>query len=256
MSSTETTTPKFTAPILFEDLPTLFRQEEIFTGHSQAENWLRQFGSEVLKDPALDIVHNLITATSDDRRNRGLITLERAILAQAAWLQLFDLMAPAGRFMKLKELTDAVRSNEATPEEHAAAKEAVLAAYVEYSERKQEVDPLIAKIVDLASETEFIFSARTGAIIGTGNRPMGLFPWQVAVLDAVLDDKGAREAPKSLRLTAERLEFLSRVHFGELPSRNGAVGSKKSGKTAKQAARAERDRQERNKRRGPGKGKG
>lgn len=250
-TTTDTTTPAaraFTAPQLSLPLEALFQMEEIFASAYQAQAWIEQFGAEVLRDQALEAVTNLLNASSDERRNRGQLILERAILAQAAWLQLFELMAPCGRIDQLKKLTSAVRDKDSSLEEHRAAREAVLVAFEEFSERRKEADALIGDIAELAREETFIFSARAGSIIGNRGQAMGLFDWQVECLNQVLAGDGYRVAVKSLSLTAERLDLLSRIFFGETTSGNG--GGKSKGRSAKKVEKAQRDRDLRQQMRG------
>lgn len=235
--NTTTTTTTTTAPQLREPLEKLFQEEELFAGVGQAQVWLMEFGPQVLRDQAFEAVTNLLSASADERRNRGLLTLERAILAQAAWLQLFELMAPVGRIDQLKKLTAAVRDRDASVEEHSAARVAVLAAYAEYSARRREADELINQIVDLASEEAFVWAARTGSVTGNRGQSMGLYPWMIECLDKVLTDRGYREAANTLRLTAERLGLLSRIFFGETTA-SGNGGGKSKRTRAEQKARA------------------
>lgn len=251
---TITTTTTTTTPQLRESLTELFQKEELFSGVSQAQAWLEQFGREVLKEAAYEAVQNLLAASSEERRSRGQLILERAIVAQAAWLQLFELMAPCGRIDQLKKLTAAIRDKDSSPEEHHAARAAALTAFAEYSARRQEADELIRQITDLAREEAFVWAARTGSVTGNRGQSMGLHAWQVQVIDKVLADHGYREAVKSLRLTAERLDLLSRIFFGEppkptKPSGNGGGSASKS-RSAKKAAKAARDRDLRAKMRG------
>lgn len=253
-TTTETTpttpTRDFTAPQLQQTLAGLFSREEIFASAYQAQAWIEQFGAEVLRDQALEAVTNLLSASSEERRNRGQLILERAILAQAAWLQLFELMAPCGRIEQLKKLIAAVRDKDSSPEDHRAAREAVLAAFEEFSERRKEADQLIGDIVELAREETFIFSARAGSIMGNRGQSMGLYDWQVECLDAVLAGNGYRQSVKSLSLTAERLELLSRIFFGETTKPSGGGGAKSKERLAKKAERRQRDRDDREARRG------
>lgn len=252
-TTTETTTTparEFTAPHLHEPLASLFSREEIFVSVYQAQAWIEQFGAEVLRDQALEAVTNLLGASSEERRNRGQLILERAILAQAAWLQLFELMAPCGRIDQLKRLTSAVRDKDSSPEEHRAAREAALEAFEEFSARRQVADELIGDIVELAREETFIFSARAGSIIGNRGQAMGLFDWQVECLNQVLAGDGYRVAVKSLSLTAERLDLLSRIFFGETTKPSSGGGAKSKERLAKRAERRQRDRDDREARRG------
>lgn len=249
MTENTTTAPRvYHAPQLHTPLPELFQVVELFAGVSEAQAWVDQFGPEVLKDQALEVVSNLLGASADERRNRGLLTLERAILAQAAWLQMFELMVPLGRINKLKQLTNAVRDKDSSSEEHQAARDAALTAFEEFSERRREADELIAKVVELASEETFVFAARTGSVVGGHGRSMGMFPWQVECLDEVLADRGHRVSLKSLRLTVERLQLLSDIHFGEIVPQDN--GGKSKGRSAKKAAKAARDREIRQEMRG------
>jgi hypothetical protein len=255
-TTTTTTTTTDAAPHLGEPILALFQREELFAGVSQASAWLAEFGDKVLKEAAYEAVQNLLSASSDERRNRGLMTLERAILAQAAWLQLFELMAPVGRFDQLKELTNAVRDRSASSEEHQTARTAVLAAFEEYSERRGEADELIAQITDLASEEALVWAARTGSVTGNRGQSMGLYPWMVECLDEVLAGRGYRAALKSLRLTAERLALLSRIFFGETATSNGGGKAKKAKPASKVRAQLrgieERKRRENDPNRGRG----
>lgn len=255
--STTDTTPQ-TIPILSESLPELYQRDELFAGPTEAQSWFIQFGTEVLKNPALDVCQNLLSASSTERRNRGLLILERAIYAQAAWLQLIELMAPIGKIEQLIKLTANVRDGEATPEEHNDAKRAMLDTYIEYKARMEQIQPFISTIVDLASEEAFIWAARTEGIVDHRGMSIGLYDWQIEVLDAVLADKGARQAPRSLELTANRLKLLSGLFFGEAstPKRGGG---KSKGRSPRKAAKAERDSALRTQMRGksggkPGKG--
>lgn len=249
MTENTTTAPRvFHAPQLHTPLPELFQQDELFAGASEAQAWVDQFGSEVLKDQALEVVTNLLGANSDERRNRGLLTLERAILAQAAWLQLFELMVPCGRINQLKEVTNAVRDKDFSSEEHQTARDKVLELFTEFSERRDQADELITKMVELASEETFVFAARTGSIIGGRGQSMGLYPWQVECLDEVLADRGRRVAIRTLTLTVERLQLLSGIHFGEIVPQDN--GGKSKGRSAKKAAKAARDREIRQEMRG------
>ncbi len=253
MTTTETTTTttdttpapaparEFNAPQLSKPLAGLFSREEIFVSTYQAQAWIEQFGHEVLRDQALEAVTNLLSASSEERRNRGQLVLERAILAQAAWLALFELMAPCGRIDQLKRLTSAVRDKDSSLEEHRAAREATLEAFEEFSARRREADELIGDIVELAREETFIFSARAGSITGNRGQAMGLYPWQVECLDTVLAGDGYRVAVKSLSLTAERLDLLSRIFFGETTSGNGGAKTQK-GRSARKIAKSERDK--------------
>lgn len=244
-TTTETTTTpvrEFTAPQLQQTLAELFSREEIFASGYQAQAWIEQFGSEVLRDQALEAVTNLLNASSTERRNRGQLVLERAILAQATWLALFELMAPCGRIEQLKKLAAAVRDKDSSPEEHRTAREAALEAFEEFSERRWVADELIGDIVELAREETFIFSARAGSIVGNRGQAMGLYPWQVDALDQVLAGDGYRVAVKSLRLTAERLDLLSRIFFGETTKPSGNGGGKPKGRSASRVAKSERDK--------------
>lgn len=253
-NATTTATRVFNAPQLHVPLPELFQTVELFAGVSEAQVWVDRFGSEVLKDQALEVVTNLLGANSDERRNRGLLTLERAILAQAAWLQLFELMVPCGRINQLKELTSALRDKDSSSEEHQSARDAALTAFEEFSQRRREADELLAKMVELASEETFVFAARTGSIIGGRGQSMGLYPWQVECLDEVLAGRGYRVAVKTLGLTTDRLTFLSRIHFGEITHGNNE-GGKSKGRSAKKAEKAARDRELRASMRGKSGGK-
>ncbi len=151
-------------------------------------------------------------------------------------------MAPCGRIDQLKRLTNDVRDKDSSPEEHRAAREAILAAFEEFSERRRVADELIGDIVELAREETFIFSARAGSVVGNRGQSMGLYDWQVECLDAVLAGNGYRQAVKSLSLTAERLELLSRIFFGETtkPSSGGGVKPKGGGKAASKARAKQR----------------
>jgi len=254
MTTTDTITPaparEFTAPQLSQPLAGLFSQEEIFVSAYQAQAWIDRFGAEVLRDQALEAVTNLLNASSEERRNRGQLILERAIMAQAAWLALFELMAPCGRIDQLKRLTTTVRDKDSSLEEHRAAREAVLETFEEFSERRREADKLIKQLVELAREETFIFSARAGSITGNRGQAMGLYSWQVECLDQVLAGNGYRQSVKSLSLTAERLELLSRIFFGETTKPSGSGGAKSKERLAKKAERRQRDRDDREARRG------
>jgi hypothetical protein len=256
MTTTTTTTTATNIPHLGESIIALFQRDEIFAVASEAQAWLAQHGPEVLRDQALEAVTNLLSASADERRNRGMLTLERAILAQAAWLQLFELMAPCGRIDQLKRLTTAVRDRDSSSEEHQAARTAVLAAFEEYSERRGEADELIAQITDLASEEALVWAARTGSVTGNRGQSMGLYPWMVECLDEVLAGRGYRAALKSLRLTAERLALLSRIFFGETATSNGGGKAKKAKPASKVRAQLrgieERKRRENDPNRGRG----
>lgn len=235
-----TTSRVFHAPQLHTPLLELFQTVELFAGVGQAQAWVDQYGSEVLRDQALEAVTNLLNASAAERRNRGMLIIERAILAQAAWLQLFELMVPCGRIDQLKRLTAAVRDKDSSPEEHQAARDAIRTAFEQFSERRREADELIAELTELAREEAFVFAARSGSIIGNRGQAMGLYPWQVECLDEVLADRGYRVAIKTLGLTTERLELLSRIFFGETASSNGGGASSKA--RAKQRGIEERKR--------------
>lgn len=229
MTMTETIIPHIDTPIA-----QLFEQPELFQTVDQATAWVDQYGDQALTQQVAEIIRNLLGASASDRQQRGLQLLERQIRAQAAWTQLFELMAPCGAFEQLKRLVGAMRDEDLDAESYEAAKQAVLIARVEYSERKREAESSIAVIIDLADEEAFIFSARDG-----------LKDWQVATLDAVLQGKGLRQHPNSLRVTAERLSFLSRRFFGEMPTGNG--GGKSKGRSAHKAAKSARDKEIRRK---------
>lgn len=235
-------------PHLGADFDQLTQQVEIFSGLSDAEAWFTQFGLLVLKDNAHDVVHNLLSASSSERRNRGLLILERAIVAQAAWLRLFPLMVPAGRFNQLKELVEAVRDADTELAEHNAAKEAVRTTFAEYTARKSTVAAAIERIVDLLDEEAFAFSARADLM---DNRPDCNDPqWRVKVLDEVLAGRGEKVHPNALKAVADRLDFLSKRFFGELTTPNGG-GGKRRGRSAQKVAKSERDKAERAKRQQP-----
>ncbi len=228
MIMTETTT----IPHIDTDITELFEQPEVFQTFGQAIAWVDQYGDAALTPQNAEVIRNLLSASSEERRNRGLQLLERQIRAQAAWIQLFELIVPCGGFEKLKKLVTRLRDEDLDAEGYDAAKQAVLETQAEYAERTRRSKGAIAAIVDIADEEAFVFSARAE-----------MFDWQVQALDAVLEGKGLKIHPNSLEKTAERLSFLSKRHFGELPTGNGG-GKSKGGKSASKRKAQQRGREE------------
>jgi|GEM_PF-5274613 len=229
-STTETTTAPTT--FLSETIVSLFEREELFASAVMALAWAQKHGRTVLRPPALEAVSNLLTASREDRRTRGISVLERAICAQAAWLQLFELLAPAGKINLLKGLVEAIRSSEASSDEHAKAKADALDALDEFQKRRVAVGSMIDLITELAAEEAFVFAARDQ-----------LRDWQVTCLDAVLAGKGLRQHPTTLAKTADRLNFLSRKFFGEETSVTKPAAPRGRGRSAKKAAKSATDRE-------------
>lgn len=239
MNTTDTTATAI--PHIDTPIAELFDQLEIFQSVGQAIAWTNQYGNTALTAQVTETIRRLLGASSEERRNRGLQLLERQIRAQAAWVQLFDLIVPCGGYEKLKKLVSTMRDEALDGEEYEAAKQAVLGAQIEYTERQRQSEEAIAVILDLANEEAFAFSVRAD-----------LRAWQVDTLDAVLQGKGLRQHPNSLRVTAERLEFLSKRFFGEMTTSNGGSSGRQAQIRAKKAARSARDRAERDKRKGGG----
>jgi len=94
-------------PLLGDSLPALFERHELFADAEQAEGWMQVHGNMVLKYQAYDVVFNLICASSLERRDRGVKSLERAILAQATWVRMFSFYAPLKTLNQLKKLVEA-----------------------------------------------------------------------------------------------------------------------------------------------------
>ncbi|MEI7818646.1 MAG: hypothetical protein WCI47_00855 [bacterium] len=193
-------------PFLNEQLTVLFERDELFAGIDPANAWFKEFGDVVLKALAKDVVSNLLSASSTERRTRGILVLERAILAQAAWLQLFPLMAPAGRNDPLKSLTSDIRNADTTVGDHIAAKAAALAAFVEFTERQLKLDSVIPQIQAYLADLEFmafisnaLIDARTDA-----RDPK----WMMKMLEAVQKGAANRQHPNGLEALAKRLDTL------------------------------------------------
>ena len=115
-SPTPQNIPGFEAP--FRELAA---KDQLFDSAADAAEWLNEHGSSVLKAQGAEVVKNLLGAASQERRDRGVLILTRAILAQVAWLQSYESFAGNGKFKQLKELTDAIRDANATEAEHAQA---------------------------------------------------------------------------------------------------------------------------------------
>lgn len=222
----------------FENYGELSTREWLFENTDYALEWLDEYGPTVLKESGMEIVKNLLTANSSERRARGQISLERAIKAQVAWLEMFQDWAKAGKFAQLKKLTDAVRDPELSNDEHAEACKELLEAHIdlifkneEDSFKRQEA---LGKIHEHLKEEAFITWIFENSKL-VDNRPSAKDPeWAVKALTKVQEGRGDSVPPNTLSAVASNLDYWSRVYFGEAKSaKSKSTSSARSGSKAK-----------------------
>lgn len=191
-------------PHLGEPVTALFQRIELFAGIEPARQWFTQYGELTLKGQAHTVLGNLLGASSRERQLKGIMSLQRAIMAQAAWLQGFPVIGPPhGPIERLKKLTDSIRDFDSTAEEHEAAKTAFLEVFTVAGTKLAQAEKLLAQFTDF--DSDFLFRAKAE-----------LYGWQAEAVEAVQQGKGARVAPKTLELTLERLRVLKTFHDREV----------------------------------------
>jgi len=209
-----------------------------------AIEWINEHGRTVLKENAEEIIKNLLTANAPERRVRGQIGLERAIKAQVAWVEMFQVWVKLGKFAQLKELTDAVRDPELSNADHLEACKGLHEAHVnlvikteEDNTRREEA---MRKIGDHLKEEGFIEWVIANSKL-VDKRPNVKDPkWAEKALIKVQKSKGESVPPNTLSALGSNLDHWSRVFFGEETKNHQPKSTKSRG--GRSAEKREADR--------------
>jgi hypothetical protein len=221
----------------FEKFKELATQDQLFETYEYALEWLDEYGPTVLKDAGMEIVKNLLTANSIERRTRGQISLERAIKAQVAWLEMFQIWAKAGKFPQLKKLTDAVRDPELSNEEHSLACMLLLDDHVDLVIKTEEDsikrEEALFKIHEHLKEEPFMnWVEENQKLLDT--RPTAKDPeWAIKALAKVMQGMGESVPPNTLSAVAANLDYWSKIFFGEAKTAKPKSSSTRSSTKAK-----------------------
>jgi len=224
----------------------LIEKSELFDSSADAQEWALEHGSAVLKTQGLEVVTNLLSAVSEERRSRGLLILERAILAQAAWLQMFDIWAANGRFKQLKSATDAIRDADSSVEDHQRACQALLedhrALLGNIEEDRVRREAALEAITDLLKEKGFVASVEERQLL-IDKRPTAKDQdWAVKAFDLVVSGNPEAVRTPALVALAGNLEFHARRFFGEGSMPNPKSGSARTVRNGRPAAKRAADR--------------
>lgn len=214
----------------------LVQKNPLFKSANEALEWVNQYSKSVLKEQAEEVVKNLLGAASEERRTRGVLILERAVLAQVAWLEFFQTWSANGRFNQLKTATDDVRDADSTVEDHQRACQALLEAHrlllsnIEEDRVRREV--ALATIGDLLTEKPFMETLEEHQLL-LDRRPRAKDPeWCVKALDLVIAGKADKVRTATLAALAGNLQFHAKRFFGEgnapKPKTNRVRGASKA----------------------------
>jgi len=220
------------------------KEDSLFGSPEGAIEWINEHGRTVLKEDAMEIIKNLITANAPERRARGQIALERAIKAQVAWLEMFHVWVKLGKFAQLKELTDAVRDSELPNAEHMKACKELHEAHVNLVIKTEEDnlkrEEAMKKIGDHLKEEGFIEWVIANSKL-VDKRPTAKDPnWAVKVLTKVQRGKSESVPPNTLSALGSNLDHWSRVFFGEETKNHQPKSTKSRG--GRSAEKREADR--------------
>ncbi len=223
----------------FSNFRELSKMDSLFDKSDKTDaaiDWLNEHGRTVLKENAMEIIKNLLTANSIERRVRGQIGLERAIKAQVAWLEMFQNWVKLGKFAQLKELTDAVRDPELSNDEHIKACNELLEAHVNLVIKTEEDnlkrEEAMKKIGDHLKEEGFIEWVIANSKL-VDKRPTAKDPnWAVKVLTKVQRGKSESVPPNTLSALGSNLDHWSRVFFGEETNQQPKSTKSRGGRSA------------------------
>ena len=204
-------------PLLGDTIPVLFERRELFVDAEQAEAWMQTHGGIVLQGQKYEFAFNNICATAPERRDHGVKQLERAILAQAAWLRMFGFYAPMHRLGQLKQLVQAIRDAE-SDDAYMAAKSAIIKAYAEMVQGIKDRDEAVSKVLKYAEEEHFILRMRSDLL--DTRRGTSDPEWAIHALDRVLMGHSEKCHPNDIKALARQLDFHARKFFG--PTEGGA----------------------------------
>lgn len=231
--------PKF-VPEFRMPFAELIVKDPIFETNANALEWVNEHGSSVLKAQAEEVVKNLLSAASEERRTRGVLILTRAVLAQVAWLELFQIWSTNGRFTQLKKATDAVRDADASEEDHQQAcqdllqEHMLLLANIEDDKLLREV--ALAKIGDLLAEKPFIERLEEQQLLLDRRPKVKDQEWAIKALDLVIAGKPEKVRTATLVALAGNLEFHARRFFGEGNTPDPKAKKVRGGRSAEKRA--------------------
>ncbi len=223
-----TSVPDFGAPFI-----DIIEESNLFASVENANEWFQKHGSSVLRGQSEEVVKNLLAATSEERRSRGLLILTRAVHAQVAWLEMFQTWSSNGRFTQFKKATDAIRDADLSSEEHQMACNSLVAEHQALLEKieadKVEREEALKVITDLLMEKAFIDSVEDRQLLVDSRPNTEDAMWCVKAFDLVTTGKAEMVRTATLVALAGNLQFHAERFFG--------TGSSEPAPTAKTPAK-------------------